>query len=246
MSAAAVLAPPSTRPPGAEAVPPLRAGDRLRWEEYIRRYEAMPEDFRAELLNGEVFDMSPARNVIHGLPFNILATWLGTYSARTPGVQASSAPTVHLTDVDGPEPDGVLRLDERCGGASVETAEDYIAGAPELLMEIGAATASRDLNEKRERYRLAGVQEYVVFAPLRNRLYWFMRNDAGEYDRVRPRRGGLIRSRTFPGLWLNVPALIALDFAAVLDTLAEGMATDVHAAFAAANREKLEAAGDPG
>lgn len=243
MTAPAVL--PSSPSSGA-AVPPLRHGDRLRWDEYIRRYEAMPEDVHAELLNGKVYVVSPARNLVHGDPWNLLSTWVGVYRARTAGVQSSSGPTVHLTDIDGPEPDVLLRLDPRCGGASVETEDDYISGAPELLIEIGAATASRDLNEKRERYRLAGVREYLVFAPLREQLHWFVLNEAGEYDRLRPRRGGALRSRTFPGLWLNVPALTALDFAAVLDTLAEGMATEEHAAFVAANRGKLDAGGDPG
>ena len=252
---AALLAPPPIRST-AEPIPPLRAGDRLRWEEYIRRYEAMPEEFRAELIAGEVeVRMNAARVRVHGRPHRLMETWLGTYEARTPGVEGATAPTVRLTDIDGPEPDSVLRLLPECGGNSIETANDYISGAPEFLAEIGASTASRDLNAKRERYRLAGVREYVVFAPLRNQLFWFMRNDAGDYDRVRPRRGGRLRSRAFPGLWLNVPALIALDFAAVLDTLAEGLASEEHAAFAAANAARLaaadgaaevDAAGDPG
>ncbi|QDT17984.1 Uma2 family endonuclease [Alienimonas californiensis] len=243
MTAPAVL--PSSPASGA-AVPPLRHGDRLRWDEYIRRYEAMPEDVRAELLAGEVQIMSPLRHRPHGQPHRIIETWLGMYQARTPGVDGGTASTVRLTDVDGPEPDSILRLLPECGGASTETSDDYLAGTPELFVEIGAATASRDLNEKRERYRLAGVREYLVFAPLREQLHWLVLNEAGEYERLRPRRGGVIRSRTFPGLWLNVPALTALDFAAVLDTLAEGMGTAEHAAFAASNRGKLDAGGDPG
>ncbi len=245
MNAPAVLAPPAPR--ADSPVPPLRHGDRLRWDEYIRRYEAMPAEFRAELLDGNVVvQMSPLRVRSHGEPHTLMNTWIGNYCARTPGVQGATAPTTRLSDVDGPEPDCILRLLEECGGQSTETADDYISGPPELLIEIGASTASRDLNQKRDRYAAAGVREYAVFAPLRRRLYWFVLNDDGEYDRVRPRRGGLIRSRTFPGLWLNVPALLELDFAAVLDTLAEGLATDEHAAFVAANRQKLDAAGDPG
>ena len=245
MNAAVRLAPAECRRRAA-TVPPLRAGDRLRWPEYIRRYEAMPDGFRAELIDGEVYPMNAARVRVHGRPHSLIDTWLGTYHARTPGTESSTAPTVHLTDVDGPEPDGVLRLDPRCGGVSTESDDDYITGAPELLVEVGASTASRDLNQKRERYRAAGVREYIVFAPLRRRLFWFALNEAGEYDRLRRNRGGVVRSRAFPGLWLNVPAALDLDFAAVLDTLAKGLATDAHAAFAAANRGMLDAAADPG
>ena len=249
MTAPAVLpAPPRVRSaPTVEAVPPLRAGDRLRWDEYIRRYEAMPDDFKAELLDGKVIvRMNALRVRAHGMPHRLVETWMGVYQAHTPGVLGATAPTVRLTDVDGPEPDSVLMLDPRCGGAATETANDYISGAPELLVEIGASTAARDLNEKKARYRLAGVREYLVFAPLRRRAYWYALNEGGEFDRVKPRRGGRIRSRTFPGLWLNVAALVAVDFAAVLDTLAEGLDSDEHAAFAAANRATLDAAADPG
>ena len=246
MSVSATLAPPpaARRSAPTVAVPPLRHGDRLRWPEYIRRYEAMPDGFRAELLAGEVFVRTNALRVrAHGRPHRLVETWLGTYEARTPGAEGATASTVRLTDVDGPEPDSILRLDPRCGGASTETANDYVSGPPELLVEIGASTASRDLNQKRERYRLAGVREYLVVAPLRRRAFWFVLTDDGEhYERLRRTRGGVVRSRAFPGLWLNVPALLALDFAAVLDTLDEGLATSEHAAFAAANRAKLDAA----
>ena len=36
-------------------VPPLRDGDRMNTSELLRRYEAMPEGFRAELLFGAVY-----------------------------------------------------------------------------------------------------------------------------------------------------------------------------------------------
>ena len=255
MSVSVTLAPPPAARRSAPiiSVPPLRHGDRLRWPEYIRRYEAMPDGFRAELLAGEVFvRMNALRNRAHGRPHRLVETWLGTYEAHTPGVGGATASTVRLTDIDGPEPDSILRLDPRCGGVTTETANDYISGPPELLVEIGASTASHDLNRKRARYRLAGVREYLVVAPLRRRAFRFALSEDGEdYVRLRWTRGGVARSRAFPGLWLNVPALLALDFSGVLDTLDEGLATPEHAAFAAANRAgldaaKVDAAADPG
>ena len=49
-------------PPGApEAPPPLESGDRLTRAEFERRYEAMPELKKAELIEGVVYVSSPVR-----------------------------------------------------------------------------------------------------------------------------------------------------------------------------------------
>lgn len=46
----------ATKPPQADAkIPPLENGDRLSREEFERRYEAMPELKKAELINGRVY-----------------------------------------------------------------------------------------------------------------------------------------------------------------------------------------------
>lgn len=47
-----------------------------------------------------------------------------------------------------------------------------------------------------------------------------------------PETHGVFRSRTFPGLWLDVPALLAMQSAKVLDCLDRGVAAEEHAAFA--------------
>ena len=74
-------------------LPPLESGDRLTREEFERRYEAMPEVKKAELINGVVYMGSPVRFRAHGRPHVLLLTWLGTYSALTPGVLcADNAP----------------------------------------------------------------------------------------------------------------------------------------------------------
>jgi hypothetical protein len=52
-----------------------------------------------------------------------------------------------------------------------------------------------------------------------------------------------MRSRVFPGLWLDSKALAALDGAKILETLREGLTTKEHAAFAARLGERLDEAG---
>ena len=55
--------------PEREPVPPLENGDRLTRVEFERRYEAMPEGIKAELVEGVVYLMpSPGRIRQHGTP----------------------------------------------------------------------------------------------------------------------------------------------------------------------------------
>ena len=62
----------TTRP-----VPPLENGDRLTRAEFERRYDAMPEVKKAELIEGVVHMPSPVRLRKHGQPHADLITWVG-------------------------------------------------------------------------------------------------------------------------------------------------------------------------
>ena len=53
-------------PPGNGAIPPLENGDRLTRDEFERRYDAMPNLKKAELIEGEVYMPSPVRQRGHG------------------------------------------------------------------------------------------------------------------------------------------------------------------------------------
>ncbi len=157
----------STRPVPAgeqcDTLPPLESGDRLTREEFERRYEAMPDVKRAELINGVVYMGSPVRFRAHGRPHVLLLTWLGTYSALTPGVLCADNATVRLAVDSELQPDALLRLEPEMGGNSRISADDYVEGAPELLAEIAASSASYDRHDKMEVYRRSGVQEYIVW-----------------------------------------------------------------------------------
>ncbi|MDR5639075.1 Uma2 family endonuclease, partial [Thermosynechococcus sp. PP42] len=142
-------------------LPPLESGDRLTRDEFERRYAAMPQLKKAELIEGIVYVASPLRYRSHGQPHLFLITWLGTYCAATPGVEAADAPTIRLDADNEPQPDAILRLSH--GGRSRITADDYIEGAPELVVEIAASSAAYDLHDKLRVYRRNGVQEYLVW-----------------------------------------------------------------------------------
>src|SRR5580692_11501130 len=93
---------PSTQPAeprqeaGPGALPPLENGDRLTRAEFERRYEAMPEVKKAELIDGEVYIPSPVRYRRHSHPHTRLVNWLATYETDTPGVEAGDNGSIRL------------------------------------------------------------------------------------------------------------------------------------------------------
>ncbi len=209
-------------------IPPLENGDRLTRVEFERRYEAMPHIKKAELIEGMVYMASPVRHKRHGKPHGQIITWLGTYSAATPGVDFSDNATVRLDEDNEPQPDAMLRID--VGGQSVITDDDYVQGAPELIVEIAASSASYDLHDKLKVYRRNRVQEYLVWRVYNKEFDWFRLNQ-GEYIPVEPNADGVICSQVFPGLWLAVSALLDGNLAEVLAVLQKGLETAEHQAF---------------
>ncbi|MBI2928525.1 MAG: Uma2 family endonuclease [Verrucomicrobia bacterium] len=225
--------------PPVVAVPRLENGDRLTRAEFERRYEAMPHINKAELIEGVVYMPSPVRIKKHAGPQSDLVAWLRFYAAHTPSVETGDNATVRLDLDNEPQPDVVLRILPEAGGQTTDSEDDYIEGAPELAAEVAAGTASYDLHQKKNAYRRNGVREYVVWLTEEARLHWWeLRNE--QYVPLEPDAAGLLKSRVFPGLWLDVPALLRRDFARVLEAVALGVASDEHARFVARLADALK------
>ena len=210
--------------------PPLRSGDRLSRAEFEWRYQAHPEIKKAELVEGVVYVASPIRFQKHANPHFHVITWLGNYQAATPGVRGGDNATLRLDFENEPQPDALLRLDTAVGGRSRVTEDDYLEGAPELIVEIAASSASYDLHDKRRAYGRNGVPEYLVLQTYEQEVVWFVLRE-GVYEPLLPDEKGILRSEIFPGLWLQPKAIWENDLAALLAVLQEGLASPEHAAF---------------
>jgi Uma2 family endonuclease len=171
---------------------------------------------------------SPVR-VIHGQPHACIMTWLGVYYAATPGTQLADNTTVRLDTDNEPQPDALLRIE---GGQSRIDDDGYIEGAPELIVEIAASTASYDLREKLQVYRRNGVREYVVWQVSDRIIDWFSLRD-GEYIKLQSDEQNIIKSEVFPGLWLKINFLLEYNLAQVIQTVQQGLATKEHQDFIA-------------
>src|SRR5438876_12239421 len=94
--------------PDPQQVPPLRNGDRLTAEEFERRYDAMPDLKKAELINGVVYLPPPVTLDDHGGPHFDVISWLGMYRMGTPGVRGGDNATLRLPLNNRPQPDVCL------------------------------------------------------------------------------------------------------------------------------------------
>jgi len=180
------------------------------------------------LIEGIVYMASPVRAKQHGKPHARIMGWIVAYEAATPGVEVLDNTTVRLDLDNEPQPDALLRIET--GGQSRISEDDYIEGAPELIVEIAASTASYDLHQKFNVYRRNGVQEYLVWRVYDCQFDWFKLNE-GEYIQLEPNRDNIICSQIFPGLWLDKVALLAGNLAKVLAVLQAGLSTGEHQEF---------------
>ncbi len=98
-------------------IPPLAAGDRLSRAEFERRYSAMSNLKKAELIEGRVFMPSPV-STDHASPHFDLIGWLAAFKAATPGVQGGDNATLRLDMDNEPQPDAFLRILPENGGQS--------------------------------------------------------------------------------------------------------------------------------
>jgi Uma2 family endonuclease len=212
-------------------IPPLCAGDRLSAEEFERRYDAMPNLKKAELINGVVYMGSPVSQQEHGGPHFDLIGWLSLYRMSTPGVTGGDNSTIRLPLRNRPQPDACLYVDASQGGqARIDSG--YLKGPPELVAEVAATSANYDLHDKKDLYQTSGVREYLIWRVLDKEIDWFVLRE-GVYKPMAFSSSGFLQSEIFPGLWLDPAALLRGDWPAVLRAAQQGLASGEHTDFVA-------------
>jgi Uma2 family endonuclease len=202
-------------------------GERMKQSEFHRRYEACPEKEKWELIGGKVYMTSPL-SLTHSDYDDEIGYVLGTYRRATPGTQVTHNATAILGEESEPQPDLGLRILPEYGGQSQTTSDDYLQGAPELLVEVAHSRRALAMHDKRDDYQRAGVLEYFVVCCEEQEVHWFHFPSSGM---IRPDRQCISRSRVFPGLRLDAAALLGLDSARLMEVLQQGLASRAHAAF---------------
>ncbi len=220
-------------------IQPLETGDRLTRHEFETRYHAMPDVKKAELIEGIVFMPSPTRFKSHAKPHAMMMGLLFTYVSHTPGVEIADNASVRLDPDNEVQPDALLFLAPDVGGRVKISQDDYLEGAPELILEVAASSVSYDLHDKIKIYRRNQVYEYVIWRVLDQTIDWFFLEN--ETYQPLPNDNGIFRSRQFPGLWVDAGSLLAGNAAQALEILNQGLASEEHRALVETRTSKPQA-----
>jgi len=205
----------------------LITGERMSREEFLRRWDAIPDLKNAELIEGIVYVPSPV-SWDHAKFEELMGGWLSHYAWSTPGCEVGRNGTWMILG-SAPQPDIHLVILPEYGG-QMRFEGKYGAGAPELAVEICLTSTEVDFGPKLALYQRAGVREYITVEIFTKRIVWRVLED-GSYRELTSSPDGNFRSRTFPGLWFNQSAFWAADTASLKTLLQQGLASEEHAAF---------------
>jgi len=175
--------------------------------------ELVGEDQKANLIGGVIYMDSPA-SFTHEQLFGFLYVLLRTFvNRRQLGFVLGSRTAVRLSDYDAPEPDILFVAADRAEIIH----ENFIAGAPDLAVEI-VSPSSRDLDlgPKRDLYRKAGVREYWLVDPYRQRIQ-FLANRRNRWRALPVGKKNVLRSEVLPGFWLRTDWLFTDPLPDVLE-----------------------------
>jgi Uma2 family endonuclease len=124
-------------------------------------YLSWNNDERYEIIDGVVYDMSPAPTTKHQRISGLLFARLLATIEKNSKCRVFMSPTdVILSEDDVVQPDIFVVCDEK------KITDKNISGSPDLIFEIlSPSTAIKDITIKKITYEKFGVKEYVIVHP---------------------------------------------------------------------------------
>lgn len=189
---------------------------KMTYEEFLAWCD---EDTWAEWVDGEVVIVSPAslpQQEIKRLLVSVLQTYVEQHDLGT----VLDAPfQMRLAELQrGREPDVLFVAKEHLNRLT----ETYLDGPADVVIEIvSPESGPRDRGEKYYEYEAAGVREYWLIDPDRQRAEFYRLNAQKRYDLIPLDAQGVYRSEVIPGFWLKVSWLWQRPLPRVLDVLKE-------------------------
>lgn len=170
-------------------------------EEYMAQYA---ETFH-EWAEGVVVKMAPV-SVRHTLLTQYLIQWLNAYFALNPMGKVFNGPFVMQMDAIGRfrEPDLQVILNNNPG----QLTDTAMIGAADICIEVvSPESVERDYGQKFLEYEKAGVREYWIIDPIRQRCDFNRLTQSGVYSVIAPDSTDHYRTPLLPKLALHVPTL---------------------------------------
>lgn len=163
-------------------------------------YADVEDGQKADLIDGVIYMASPDSLIaddVFGFVRGLL--WSFVEAKRIGGRICGSRVAFILDRYHAPEPDIAYlrqeRLDEQKG--------KRVHGPPDLAIEITCAESrDRDHGVKKSMYEAAGVREYWIIDPERQRVDFYVLHD-GKFTLMALEAGHIYRSTVIPGFWLD-------------------------------------------
>ncbi|HBA71062.1 MAG: hypothetical protein A2X82_13515 [Geobacteraceae bacterium GWC2_55_20] len=141
-----------------------------------QQYQQNQSDERMEIIDGEVYAMSPSPSVKHQkivLAFGNIMYGFFKGKECTPFIAPMD---VVLDDINVVEPDVFVVCDRS------KITEANIKGAPDLIVEVlSPSTSLKDRREKKWLYGQHGVKEYIIVSPMDETAERFFLKPDGTY-----------------------------------------------------------------
>ena len=179
----------------ATARPPPAAAIRSPWEQF----DALPDDTKAELIDGELVYVMPASSAHNRVVGTVDALMLAV-AAKQGGGEAFTDQLEMRLGLQRFVPDVSFVRTEHLD----RVLPTRIEGPADLVVEVlSPDSAARDRGVKLRDYAAAGVQEYWLLDPEAERIEVYDRQPDGTFASLSPDHTGALASRVLPGLRLR-------------------------------------------
>lgn len=148
---------------------------RYTYEDYLN----FPDDFRCEIIDGQIYDMTPSPTSGHQLVSGEIFRLTGNHLREHAHIcQIFAAPLdVVFAKDQVVQPDVFIVCDRQ------KIKKTHVSGAPDVIFEIASPlTTLKDRREKMELYERFGVAEYFMVDPEVEFIEKYMLTD-GKYSR---------------------------------------------------------------
>lgn len=141
----------------------------------------LPEGRRAELIDGQIYDMAPPNRKHQTIArelFSAINSYINSNGGSSETFFAPFAVFLNQNDLNYVEPDISVICDKS------KLTDKGCSGAPDWIIEnVSPGSRRMDYFTKLFKYRTAGVREYWIVDPEKNRIlvYNFESEDTGDY-----------------------------------------------------------------